>query len=42
MRITEKEFDNNCTWIDTKHVIYQGKKYKVLGYYSGYIELVEI
>lgn len=42
MRIHEKEFDNKCTWIDTKHVEYNGKRYKVLGYRAGYMELAEI
>jgi hypothetical protein len=42
MRISEKEFDTNCKWIDSRHVMYQGKRYKVLGYRAGYMELAEI
>ena len=39
MRIHER-IDNKCTWIDTKHVEYNGKRYKVLGY-SAIYELAE-
>lgn len=40
--INESDFDTYCTWVDSKTVQYNNKKYKVIEYRAGNITLKEI